>query len=207
VKGLNRDAELLKIQILADYYHNKFTLMLSFLMTGLIGFAIAVLTLVFEGRITLVGYYLYLVVIFVPFSYWIYTNGKEYSENLNNVEGLLEQVDNGVALPSIRELKKGIYAVVNIVEESVETVKNVTTSLAEGYAQISMTFTDDQKRIADSANFPSNLGILESILKQEKEQVDLIKQQIEDAKKERKWLYLIPVIAIVVAILAWIFPR
>jgi hypothetical protein len=143
----------------------------------------------------------------VPFSYWIYTNGKEYSENLNNVEGLLEQVDNGVALPSIRELKKGIYAVVNIVEESVETVKNVTTSLAEGYAQISMTFTDDQKRIADSANFPSNLGILESILKQEKEQVDLIKQQIEDAKKERKWLYLIPVIAIVVAILAWIFPR
>jgi hypothetical protein len=105
---LNRDTELLKIQILADYYHNHFTTNLSFLLSGFLTFAAALFVLVFEGRLTLEGYYIYLIVIVVPLGFWIYSTRKTYSKNLDSIDGLLEQVENNEPLPSLEELKKKV---------------------------------------------------------------------------------------------------
>jgi uncharacterized membrane protein (DUF106 family) len=94
--------------------------------------------------------------------------------------------------------------------DSVQTIKTVTGSLAEGYAQLSGTFTVDQKRVADSVNFASNLETLKSIAESDKRLVELAEKQIEDAKKQRKLLHIttaITIIAIIVAIIAWVFPR
>ena len=103
---MNRDVELLKVQILADYYHTQFNLVLSFLLTGVIALAIALMTLVYEGHINLLVYYILLVCIAVPFSYGLRTISKDYSENLDKIDDLLKQVEIGEPLPSLKELKK-----------------------------------------------------------------------------------------------------
>jgi len=103
---LNRDIELLKTQILADYYHNQFTTNLSFLLSGFLTFAAALFVLVVEGHLTLIEYYGFLFVIVIPFGYWIYSTRKTYSENLDSIDSLIEQVENNKPLPSLKELKK-----------------------------------------------------------------------------------------------------
>lgn len=91
-----------------------------------------------------------------------------------------------------------------------QDIVTVTRSLAAGYNQLSGSFTVDQKRIADSVGIPSNLEILEGIAQSDKRLVQIAEQQIEDARKQRKWLYIptvIAIIAIIVAVIVWIFPR
>jgi hypothetical protein len=105
---LNRDTELLKIQILADYYHNHFTTNLTFLLSGFLTLAGAVFVLVFEGHLTPLGYYISLIIIVIPISFWIYSTGKTYSKNLNRIDSLLEQVENNEPLPSLKELRKKV---------------------------------------------------------------------------------------------------
>jgi len=103
---MNRDVELLKVQILADYYHTQFNLVLSFLLTGVITLAIALMTLVYEGHINLLIYYILLACIAVLFSYELHTISKDYSENLDKIDDLLKQVEVGESLPSLKDLKK-----------------------------------------------------------------------------------------------------
>jgi hypothetical protein len=107
-KGLNRDTELLKIQILADYYHSQYTTNLSFYLTGFLTMAAAVFVLVVEGHISPILYWIYLFVIALPFGYWSYSTRKTYSKNLNGIDGLIEQVENNKPLPSLKELKKKV---------------------------------------------------------------------------------------------------
>jgi uncharacterized OB-fold protein len=83
----------------------------------------------------------------------------------------------------------------------------VTRSLAMGYSQLSETFDAGQKTIAASVDIPSKLETLEKIAEIEKEQTELMKQQIkdakEDAKKQKRYFYVsiaIAVVAIIVAI-------
>ncbi|MGD0070022.1 MAG: hypothetical protein ABSB71_00470 [Candidatus Bathyarchaeia archaeon] len=90
----------------------------------------------------------------------------------------------------------------------------ISGSLIEGYNQLSSSFTIDQKRIADSINFAPMLEQLkrtaesnEKILELQKE---AIKQAIENERRQRKLTYIttaIAVIAIIIAIIAWLFPR
>jgi len=103
---LNREIELQKIQVLADYYHSQFTLYLSFFITFLITFTVAVMTLVYEGRMTLLVYYISLFIVGGFVFYEVLSANRRYSENLNNIDDLLRQVENGEALPSLSELKK-----------------------------------------------------------------------------------------------------
>jgi len=103
---MSRDSELAKIQILADYYHTHYTIVLSFLLTGLVALAAALFTLVYEGHITFLSYYVLLAVVVIPFVYAIALTGKHYYENIEKIDGLFEQVEKGKPLPSLKELRK-----------------------------------------------------------------------------------------------------
>ena len=86
--------------------------------------------------------------------------------------------------------------------DSVQRISTITGSLADGYTQLSGTFNVDQKRIADSVNFASNLETLKSIAESEKEQVKLMQQQRDDAVKNARRQTIIAVIAVVVTVIA-----
>jgi hypothetical protein len=115
--------------------------------------------------------------------------------------------------PVIAEGKVGVGA-------SAQGVVTVIDSLNQGYTQLSGTFTDDQKRVADAVNFAPNLQTLErvalrSIAETGKQQVDLLKEQNKllqeqnaDEKKSVRNANMIAVsaiiVAIIIAIVSWI---
>ena len=103
---MNRDVELLKVQILADYYHTQSNLTLSFLLTCLIALTIAFMTLLIEGHINLLTYYILLAVIVILFYYWLRKTNNRYSKNLDKIGDLLKQIEIGEPLPSLKELKE-----------------------------------------------------------------------------------------------------
>jgi hypothetical protein len=102
---MNRDVEILKIQVLADYYHNRSNLLLSFILTVFITFSITFMTLSYEGHISLPVYYVSLGAVFVLVFYGLYTLDKGYSKWLDRIDDLLRQVEKGEVLPSLRELR------------------------------------------------------------------------------------------------------
>jgi hypothetical protein len=103
---LNTDIELLKVQILADYYHTQLNLWISYYLTGSIGLGIALITFVFEFHLALLIYYVLLVAIAIPIICRIRGLNKEYSERVNFIDDLLRRVENGESLESLSELEK-----------------------------------------------------------------------------------------------------
>jgi len=105
-KGTNRDTELLKIQILADYYHSRFTTQASFLYGFIIAWAITFIALFYQKNIDIVIYYLSLLLGFISLGAFLYYAFKDYSKKVNNIDGLIAKVNKGETLPSLEELKR-----------------------------------------------------------------------------------------------------
>ena len=103
----NRDTDLLKVQILADYSHLRFNLALSVIFMIWIALIIVFVTLVLEGRINYIEYDIAVWLIAIPFIYLEYTRRESYYRDLDKISILLEQVENGESLLTLSELRKG----------------------------------------------------------------------------------------------------
>ena len=95
-----------------------------------------------------------------------------------------------------------------------EDMASISSSLVENYGQLSSSFTDEQKKIADALQFFSKLDHLKTIAESDKRLVELAKegkkQAEEEAKRQRKLSYItigVAFGAIIVAVLLWVFPR
>lgn len=111
-----------------------------------------------------------------------------------------------------RNIKKTFVEVIGLADSA----QTITGSLEQGYAQLSGTFNVQQKRIANSFNFPENFETLRSIADTEKEQMKIMEEQmrlmeqqrkdaLEDAKRQRRYFYVstaIAVFALIIAILS-----
>jgi DNA-directed RNA polymerase subunit RPC12/RpoP len=118
----------------------------------------------------------------------------------------------------ISEVGKNIRKTFGEILSLANSAQTITGSLENGYTQLSGTFNLQQKSIADSFNLASSFESLSQTLKQvaesDKRLLELTelqrKDDIQEKKKQRKWLYIptaIAIIAIIVAIIAWVFPR
>lgn len=103
---MNRDTEVLKLQILADYYHSEFTSFFSYLFTLIIGFSLFILTVYFEGIIPIELTLIFAVIGFIVFAVGLFLFRREYHKNLDRIDKLIQQVNRGEPLPSLRELRK-----------------------------------------------------------------------------------------------------
>jgi hypothetical protein len=105
-KVTNRDTELLKIQILADYYHSRFTTQASFLYGFIIAWGITFVALFYQKNIDMVIYTFSLLLGYTALGAFLYYAFKDYSKKLNSIDGLIVEVNKGVVLPSLKELKR-----------------------------------------------------------------------------------------------------
>jgi hypothetical protein len=104
---LNEEVELLKVKVLADYFHNWFRFLCSAIASGLVGLAVALVSLYFQQRLTYLDYIVSLVVLFVmAFSAFVLIAIRPYRADLSKIDALLMQVEKGESLPSLRELRK-----------------------------------------------------------------------------------------------------
>ena len=103
---MNRDTELLKIQVYAGYWHSQFRSRISYVFGAIIAVYVSLMGLFLQKTIDLLTYYLALFVgapIFLIFLWSVY---RDYHRNLDRIDELIQRVNNGESLPSLRELRK-----------------------------------------------------------------------------------------------------
>jgi len=103
---LKRDTEILKIQVLADYYHSRFTSSASYVFGAIIAWIISFAVLFFQHNIDIITFYFGIFVGAFGFSVILFRTFREYHKNLNKIDELIQCVNQGEPLPSLKELRK-----------------------------------------------------------------------------------------------------
>jgi predicted transporter len=102
----NKDSDLLKIQILADYYQASFSFFGSVVSGAIIGLLVVAITLRLENVFSDITYYIVLGVILIFASFYITRIYRSYHSDLEKIDNLFIRVQNGETLQSITELRK-----------------------------------------------------------------------------------------------------
>ena len=102
----NKDADLLKIQILADYYQASYSFQGSIVSGFTIGLIVVAITLRLQNIINDLSYYLLLAVVGVFFFIYGTRAYRIYHSDLERIDNLFTKVQNGETLPSITEMRK-----------------------------------------------------------------------------------------------------
>jgi hypothetical protein len=103
---LNRDIELLKIQVYADYCHTTFTFRTSVLVSGFVGLLLVILGLTYQGLMLLYVYYLTSAATLIVFYANLATVFRNYHNSLDQIQAFMNQLEIGESLPALREMRK-----------------------------------------------------------------------------------------------------
>lgn len=104
--GRNKDSNLLKIQILADYYQASFSFLGSIVSSAFIGLLVVAITLRLENVLVDISYYLILAIVAFFALFYGTRIYRSYHSDLEKIDNLFIRVQNGETLPSITELRK-----------------------------------------------------------------------------------------------------
>jgi hypothetical protein len=102
----DKDVDLLKIQILADYYQASFSFIGSIVSGLIIGLVVVAITLRLENILNDLSYYLFFGLTAGFFLIYGTRTYRSYHSDLEKIDNLFIKVQNGETLPSITELRK-----------------------------------------------------------------------------------------------------
>lgn len=103
---MKRDTELIKIQVFAGYCHSEFRSRISYIFGAIIAVYVSLMGLYLQKTIELLTYYLTLFVGVPFFLLFLWSVYRDYHENLDKIDKLIQQVNKEEPLPSLRELRK-----------------------------------------------------------------------------------------------------
>jgi len=99
-----KDEDLLKIQIVSEHCHTVFTNKSSLIVGALIGFLVLFYTFLYSGTFSPLTFW----VLFFSWSgvclYYVWKLSKEHYRNLTKISGMIEKVERGETLPSLKKL-------------------------------------------------------------------------------------------------------
>jgi hypothetical protein len=101
-----RDTELLKIQAYIDFCNTEFSIGSSYSLGVIVAYVISVMVLYLQHSIDQTTYYVLLAlgtIVFVPLVIYVY---RIYSKRLSRVDKLIEKLNKGEPIPSIRDMIK-----------------------------------------------------------------------------------------------------
>lgn len=104
---MNREIELLKIQVYVGYCHSTFRVQISFIFGALVAILVSLMGLFFQKAINVVTYYGTLLLCVPFFAFYVVRGYRNYQKSLGKVDNMIEHVDNGNSLPSIKDMIKG----------------------------------------------------------------------------------------------------
>lgn len=124
---MNRDIDLLKIEILADYWQAKISFANSVLIAGFVGLLVLLLTIYYEGKIDAISLTIGSLALYAILGiFGIRFIEKRHVEYMRRIEKLLRKIEEGEPLPSLVELKK-----MKEIKETKEAKKNEETKERE----------------------------------------------------------------------------
>lgn len=103
---MDREIDLLKIQIHADYCQANFIFLSSIVVSVFAGLFLVFVALVYQGLMSWYVYYLSIAVVTVFFFIELRRILKEYHNDLDQIQDLLSQVEKNESLPTLKEMRK-----------------------------------------------------------------------------------------------------
>jgi len=104
---MDKDMELLKIQVYVGYYHSHFRVLVSFILGALVAVLVLLMGLFYQNAIDLKTYYVVVFGCFPFFAVPLWLTYRDYRRNLGKVDIMIERVDKGNSLPSVEDMIKG----------------------------------------------------------------------------------------------------
>jgi len=104
---MNRDTELLKIQVYASYCHSTFRGRVAFVFGLIVAYCTSLLVLNLQKTMDLTTYFVSMFMAFPVLALFLWTTYSRYQRRLNRVNELIEMVNKGESLPSIEDMIKG----------------------------------------------------------------------------------------------------
>ena len=104
---MNRETELLKIHVYVGYCHSNFRVLISFIFGALIAILVSLMALFYQNAFDIMTYYIAIFVCFPFFAFYEWRIYGDYKKNLGKVDNMIERVDKGNSLPSIKDMMKG----------------------------------------------------------------------------------------------------
>jgi signal transduction histidine kinase len=102
-----KDTDLLKIQVYVGYCHSVFRSRVSYVFGAIIAVVVSLMGLILQKTIDIYTYFFSLIVaglVFVPLLLFVY---RDYRKNLSKVDKMIERVNKGDLLPSVKDMIKG----------------------------------------------------------------------------------------------------
>ncbi len=104
--GLDRDSELIKVQVLADYCQARFNFFGSIFVGAIVGLLVVVIATSYTRQVDVAAATVFVIAVravgYVGLKYIM----KAYHDDLDLIETLLSQVENAQSLPTLTELRK-----------------------------------------------------------------------------------------------------
>jgi FtsH-binding integral membrane protein len=104
LKKIDRDTELLKIQIYADSCHARYTLILSSVFAVVVSFLVGFNTLYYEKIMPLDVWIISIIVVSAFAFYEVYRFIRRYKKDMKEISDMIEKVKEGRELPRLEEL-------------------------------------------------------------------------------------------------------
>lgn len=104
---MNRQQELLKIQVYVGYCHSNFRVQISYVLGAVVTIVVSLMVLFLQNTINVVTYSVAIFLCAPLFAFLLWRGYKDYQKNLGKVDTMLERVDKGNSLPSVKDMIKG----------------------------------------------------------------------------------------------------
>ena len=104
---VEKDIELLKIQIFSEHIHTRFTTIITTSYAIVVAFSVLFFSLFYGNLLPLVGFAVAMSALLIGASYQIYRVRRNYMKTLRDISQMVETVKEGKELPKLEEMLKG----------------------------------------------------------------------------------------------------
>ena len=105
--NIEKDIELLKIQIFSEHIHTRFTTIITTSYAIVVGFSVLFFSLFYGNLFPLFAFVVAMIALLTGAGYQIYRVRRNYMKTLRDISQMVETVKEGKELPKLEEMLKG----------------------------------------------------------------------------------------------------
>jgi len=103
---MDKEVELVKVQVFADYCHTNFTFRSSIVVSGFVGLLLVDLALAYQTLISWLAFYVVTAFIAIVFAITLAKTFRDYHANLAQIQVFFNKLEKNEPLPTLKEMRK-----------------------------------------------------------------------------------------------------
>jgi hypothetical protein len=104
---IEKDIEVLKIQIFSEHIHTRFTTIISTSYGIVVAFSVLFFSLYYGNLFPLAGFAIAMIALLTGAGYQVYRIRQNYMKTLRDISQMVENIKEGKALPKLEDMLEG----------------------------------------------------------------------------------------------------